>query len=190
MYKIKKIIHYVIGDDFYMKKFLIVAIICFGCYFMIGARAKELLIPDEAIRMRVLANSNSEYDQKIKKEVSKDLQKSMYHLLKNTKGIDDARIVIQNHMSDLNDTVNKTLTRLDYNLGYQINYGMNYFPNKEFHGVTYKEGYYESVLVTLGSGEGDNWWCVLFPPLCLMEAEESDDVEYKFFVQEMLEKYL
>lgn len=77
-----------------------------------------------------------------------------------------------------------------YNLDYKINFGENYFPEKEFNGVTYEEGYYESVLVTLGKGEGDNWWCVLFPPLCLLEAEESDEVEYKFFVQELIDKYL
>lgn len=190
MYKIKKIIHYVIGDDFYMKKLLIVIVICFCCYQFIGVKAKELIIPKDAIRMRVLANSNSDYDQEVKMEVSRDLQNSMYHLLKNTKGVEEARVVIKSNMKQLEKTVQATLTRLDYDLGYEINYGNNYFPNKEFHGVTYEAGYYESVLVTLGSGEGDNWWCVLFPPLCLMEAEESEEVEYKFFVQEMLEKYL
>jgi len=61
---------------------------------------------------------------------------------------------------------------------------------KEFNGITYEEGMYESLLVTLGEGKGDNWWCVLFPPLCLLEAEESDEVEYKFFIQELIEKYL
>ena len=57
--------------------------------------------------------------------------------------------------------------------------------------MTYPAGYYESLVVTLGSGAGDNWWCVLFPPLCLLEAEETntDDIEYKSFVQEMIEKY-
>lgn len=190
MYKISKIIHYVIGDDFYMKKLLITIIICFFMYHLIGVKADELLIPDDAIRMRVIANSNSKYDQNIKMEVSKELQKSMYQLLKNTSGVKEARKIIKNHMGKLDDTVKNTLTRLDYDLGYEINYGMNYFPNKEFHGVTYPEGYYESVLVTLGNGEGNNWWCVLFPPLCLMEAEESNKVEYKFFVKEMLEKYL
>ena len=48
----------------------------------------------------------------------------------------------------------------------------------------------ESLLITLGEGKGDNWWCVLFPPLCLVEAEESSEVEYKFFIQELIEKYL
>ena len=69
---------------------------------------------------------------------------------------------------------------------------MHYFPTKTYKGITYDEGNYESLLVTLGSGKGDNWWCVLFPPLCLLEAEESSDVkdvEYKSFIKEIIEKY-
>lgn len=173
-----------------MKKLLIIIGIVICGYAFMNVHAENLMIPDDAIRMRVLANSNSEYDQSIKKQVSIELQKSMYHLLKNTKGIDQARAVIKSHMNEIEETVKATLIRLDYDKGYEINYGMNYFPNKEFHGVTYEEGYYESVLVTLGSGEGDNWWCVLFPPICLLEAEESDQVEYKFYVKELLEQYL
>ena len=173
-----------------MKKFIIILIIVLCGYGLLNVKAEQLIIPKEAIRMRVLANSNSEVDQSVKMEVSKELQKSMYHLLKNTKGVMQAREIIQAHMDDLDTTVSTTLKRLDYDLGYEINYGMNYFPNKEFHGVTYEEGYYESVLVTLGKGEGDNWWCVLFPPICLLEADESDEVEYKFFVQELIETYL
>lgn len=64
-----------------------------------------------------------------------------------------------------------------------------FFPKKEYKGVTYPEGYYESVKVTLGEGLGDNWWCILFPPLCLIEAEESTEVEYNFFVKEIIKKY-
>ena len=173
-----------------MKKLLMIIVVGIILYSVVPAKADNYMIPKEAIRIRVLANSNSDYDQEIKSEVSKSLQQSMYHLLKNTKGIEEARKVIQENMDEIDNNVNATLTRLDYDFGYEINYGLNYFPNKEFHGVTYEEGYYESVLVTLGSGKGDNWWCVLFPPLCLLEAEESEDVEYKFFVQELFEKYL
>ena len=67
---------------------------------------------------------------------------------------------------------------------------MNYFPSKEYKGVKYEEGYYESLVITLGKGEGDNWWCVLFPPLCLIEGEEDTEVEYKSIVMEILDKYL
>ena len=57
--------------------------------------------------------------------------------------------------------------------------------------IKYKEGNYESLVVTLGDGSGDNFWCVLFPPLCLLEAEDTNnEVEYKFFVKELIDKYL
>ena len=74
---------------------------------------------------------------------------------------------------------------------YTLDYGMHYFPKKEYKGVIYEEGEYESLLVTLGEGNGKNWWCVLFPPMCLREAEENntDDVEYKSFIKTIIEKY-
>ena len=74
---------------------------------------------------------------------------------------------------------------------YDIDYGMHYFPEKVYKGIKYEEGYYESLLITLGKGEGNNWWCVLFPPLCVLEAEETNtnEIKYKSFVKELIEKY-
>ena len=79
----------------------------------------------------------------------------------------------------------------NYDNNVEVNYGMNYFPEKTYKGVKYKEGEYESLVVTLGKGEGNNFWCVLFPPLCLLEAEEDDtnEVEYTSFVKELIDKY-
>ena len=78
--------------------------------------------------------------------------------------------------------------RKDLGMGININFGLNYFPKKVYKGVTYEQGDYESLVITIGSGQGDNWWCVLFPPLCLLEAEENTEVEYKFKVLELLDK--
>ena len=64
-------------------------------------------------------------------------------------------------------------------MSYQINYGSNYFPQKKYRGVNYKEGYYESIVISIGASEGDNWWCVLFPNLCLADLETDTDIEYK-----------
>ena len=146
-------------------------------YVFIG-RVSSLAIPDDALRIRVIANSNSDYDQEIKKIVKENIQYKLYELLKNTKGIDEARKIINNNLNDIDNNVKETLQLLNYELGYDINFGLNYFPSKEYKGVTYDEGYYESLVITLGEGKGDNWWCVLFPPLCLLEAEESTEVEY------------
>lgn len=173
-----------------MKNFIIVLGILIT-YLIIGnVSREEVKIPDEAIRFRVIANSDNEYDQNIKLKVKTEVEKELYNLLKDTKGIEDARNTINENLDYIDDKVNKLLLKEKYNLGYNLNFGYNYFPEKVFNGVTYEEGMYESLLVTLGEGKGDNWWCVLFPPLCLLEAEESDEVEYKFFIQELIEKYL
>ena len=172
-----------------MKKLMLAIFLIILLYVFIG-RVSSLAIPDDALRIRVIANSNSDYDQEIKKFVKENIQYKLYELLKNTKGIDQARKIINNNLNDIDNNVKENLQLLNYELGYDINFGLNYFPSKEYKGVTYDEGYYESLVITLGEGKGDNWWCVLFPPLCLLEAEESTEVEYTSFVKELLDKYL
>ena len=173
-----------------MKKGLIIFIVIVILFTLGKITAETNIIPNEAIRLRVIANSNSEYDQQVKMKVSDRLQQDIYNILKNTKGIEEARKKINENLDEIDTNVKETLIKENYPLDYTINFGDNYFPSKEYKGIKYDAGYYESVLVTLGEGKGKNWWCVLFPPLCLIEAEESDEVEYKFFVQELLEKYL
>lgn len=150
----------------------------------------QIIIPNEAIRLRVLANSNSEYDQKIKEKVSNTIQSQMFNMLKDTTNIENARTLIKNNIDSIDENINNTLDEESYNLGYKIDFGYHEFPEKEYKGVKYEEGEYESLLVTLGKGEGNNWWCVLFPPLCLLEAEESetDEIEYKSYVLELINK--
>ena len=173
-----------------MKKCLITFILIILTYMVIGnVIAKNDIIPDEAIRIRVIANSNSEYDQEIKSKVKDKVQYDMYNILKNTNNIEEARYNIKNNLSNIEKNIYTLLQKEKYKLPFNVNFGLNYFPKKEFKGITYKEGYYESVVVTLGEGLGDNWWCVLFPPLCMIEAEESTDVEYTTMVEEIISKY-
>ena len=159
-------------------------------YIVIGnVIAETNIIPDEAIRIRVIANSNSEYDQKIKSKVKNAVEYDMYNILKNTKDLEEARLLIKKNLNNVENNIYTLLQSEKYLLPFDINFGLNYFPEKEFKGITYNEGYYESVVVTLGEGLGDNWWCVLFPPLCMIEAEESTEVEYTTIVEEIINKY-
>ncbi len=173
-----------------MKKGVITFILIILTYIIIGnIIAKNDIIPDEAIRIRVIANSNSEYDQEIKNKVKVTVEYDMYNLLKNTTDLEEARELIKNNLSNVEKNIDTLLQKEKYELPFDINFGLNYFPKKEFKGIIYDEGYYESVVVTLGEGLGDNWWCVLFPPLCMIEAEESTEVEYTTMVEEIINKY-
>lgn len=158
---------------------------------MISNSYNQVIIPKEAIRFRVIANSNSEYDQTNKKKIAKTLSTDMVEILKDTNSINEARSILQNNLTNFEDTAKLVAESNNYKEDINVDYGTHYFPKKEYKGVTYEEGEYESLVVTLGNGEGENFWCVLFPPLCLLEADEADTdkIEYKSFIKELLDKY-
>lgn len=172
-----------------MKKTLI--IIAIIILILSSKKLETVIIPKEAIRFRVIANSNSEEDQKIKKEITNNLYKEFSKLKYKINDISDAKKQLELQIPIVESIVEETLEKNKLVKKYDINYGFNYFPEKEYKGVIYPEGEYESLVVTLGDGLGENFWCVLFPPLCLLEAEKTDtnDVEYTSFIKEVLEKY-
>ena len=161
-------------------------------YILIGnVLATNNIIPDDAIRIRVIANSNSEYDQEIKNKVRETLEYDMYEILKKSTELEEARELIKSDLDNVENNIDEILRKEEYKLPFNVNFGLNYFPKKEYKGIKYNEGYYESLVVTLGEGLGDNWWCVLFPPLCMLEAEETNttDVEYTTLVKTIIDKY-
>lgn len=171
-----------------MKKIFIVMIIVIYC-FVSNRIIDSLTIPKDSLRIRIIPNSNSNFDQGIKNNIKDKLEITMYDLLRDASSREEAKEIIVNNLDLVDRDVKNVLEENNYDLNYKINFGYNYFPQKKYKGIKYEEGYYESLLVTLGKGEGDNWWCVLFPPLCLIEGDENSDVEYKSIVREILEKY-
>lgn len=174
-----------------MKRTIFLILFILFVYFGISKVIESKnLIPSDAIRMRVIPNSNSEEDQAIKQKVRQRLETDVFASLRDVRGIAEVRKQIYEKLPLFEESVSSVLEEERYPLGYQIDFGMHYFPEKEYKGITYKEGSYESLVVTIGEGKGDNWWCVLFPPLCMIEAEESDEVEYKMWIEEMIDKYM
>ena len=173
-----------------MKKVLIVLAILVLGYVFISKKQDYYIIPDDSIRFRVIANSNSVYDKYVKIKVKESLEQSFYDDLSNSTSIEESRHIITNNIEDYKSLVQKTLNDLSYDEGFTINYGLNYFPEKEYKGVIYEEGNYESLVITIGKGEGENFWCVLFPPICTLEAEETDDIEYRFLIKDLFDKYI
>ncbi|MBQ8472910.1 MAG: stage II sporulation protein R [Bacilli bacterium] len=167
------------------KQTIILVIIAFIIVLLVKDKSENLIIPKEAIRIRIISNSNDSLDIEEKMQVKKNVEKEIYNLLKSANSIEEAREIINQNLDKLNITIEDTTNR-----DYSISFGNNYFPRKTYKGVIYDEGIYESLVISLGEAQGDNWWCVLFPPLCLLDGnEETEDVEYKFFVKELIDKY-
>lgn len=167
-----------------MKKVIIV--LFFLTLIFINSKEEEFIIPENAIRFRVIANSNTFEDQASKIEIKNNVENILKNKILLAENQDEAKIILEESIPAIKSMIN------NYNISFDVNYGQNYFPEKKYKGVTYKEGYYESLVVTLGSGAGDNWWCLMFPPLCLLETESTGmkNIDYQFFVKDLFNKYM
>ena len=141
-----------------------------------GVKEENVIIPSSAIRLRVIPNSNSTLDQNMKNKVKTYLETSTYELIKDNDSKEEAIDKIKADIPNIDKNIAQIFKDNNYNMDYDINYGYNYFPEKTYRGLKYEDGYYESLVINIGKGEGDNWWCVLFPNLCLVDLEAKDEI--------------
>ena len=168
-----------------MKGDILKKLIVIGLMVVIGIlvyqKEEEIIIPSNAIRIRIIANSNSVSDLYQKKMLKESIKNDLYDYVKEAKTSEEANNNINNNLDNIKKIISKKTT------DYKLDYGINYFPKKTYKGVVYPEGDYQSLVITLGSGLGDNWWCVLYPPLCLIdENNTTSNVEYRTLISELL----
>lgn len=163
-----------------MKKIIFIMIsVVIG--ILVYQKNDEIIIPSDAIRVRIIANSNSIKDLYEKQRLKEDIKEDLYNFISSSKSSMEADNIISNNLDNIFDIVSKKTNDFD------IDYGLNYFPEKIYKGVLYPEGEYKSLVITLGSGLGDNWWCVLYPPICMIDDNETTgDIEYRSLVFDML----
>lgn len=127
-------------------------------------------IPKQSIRLRILANSDRIEDQWIKRKVRDAVVDSMSGWVQAPETIEQARTTVAAHLPDLERAVAGVLEEHGFDLAYKVELGKVPFPSKIFGGRVYPADDYEAIRVTLGQGNGQNWWCVLFPPLCFVDV--------------------
>ena len=170
-----------------MKKGLIIIAIIISILTSLKSKDNNnVVIPEDSIRFRIISNSDNKIDIAKKIYLKNILEKYLFNLIKDSKSKEETNNVIVNNLENLNNIVNKNIE----NTSFEIKYGKNYFPSKIYNGVIYNEGIYDSLVITLGEGKGTNWWCLLFPPLCLLEDNETtNNVEYKFYVSRIINEF-
>ncbi|MCM3476800.1 stage II sporulation protein R [Caldibacillus thermoamylovorans] len=139
-----------------------------------------VVIPNEAIRLRILANSNSEQDQRIKRIVRDRVNAQITEWVSTLTSMEAAREKIITNLDILEATAKEVLEENGVNQKVQIRFGEVDFPTKLYGNFLYPAGKYEAVLITLGEGTGANWWCVLFPPLCFLDFSSGTAVSDGF----------
>ncbi|AEA19021.1 MULTISPECIES: stage II sporulation protein R [Bacillus] len=135
------------------------------------------VIPKEAVRLRILANSDSDKDQALKRKVRDEVKVQIDGWVADLTSFEEARKVIQSHIPEIEKTVENTLKREGSKESFQVKFSKNVkFPTKVYGNFIYPAGEYEAVLITIGEGEGANWWCVLFPPMCFLDFSSGTAV--------------
>lgn len=149
----------------------------------VGTEA-TMVIPDEAIRLRILANSDNEKDQAVKRLIRDEVNADITKWVKDLTSLDDAREVIQSHLPDIQETAKEVMQENGLEQSVEVEFGQADFPTKLYGQFLYPAGEYEAVIITLGEGEGANWWCVLFPPLCFLDFSNGTAVSQSPIVED------
>ncbi|WP_274654334.1 stage II sporulation protein R [Paenibacillus humicola] len=131
-------------------------------------------IPKDSIRLRILANSDSAADQAVKRHVRDAVVAEIDRWVEGPQTIDQARATIRSHMKDIDRVVADELQRRGFHYGFDAELAVVPFPTKLYGSKVYPAGNYEALRISLGSGKGQNWWCVLFPPLCFVDAVSGE----------------
>lgn len=146
-----------------------------------GMALKNALIPEalpaynphNLIRLHVIANSDTAEDQDLKREVRDVVLAEAREQLKRAQNVDEARRWLADNLATLTAVAEKRLERQGNPYPVKAQWGDFAFPTRAYGSLVLPAGQYEAVRLIIGEGKGENWWCVLFPPLCLVDVADS-----------------
>lgn len=170
----------------------IIAIFTLATFMMlclVSCSSEQQKLASECVRIHIRANSNEACDQQVKLVVRDEITKYLTSKLSSCQSKSDAMSVLEKEQSNLVEIANQTL--YDNNFAYKASIALKeeYFPEREYDEYVFPEGKYDALIIYLGEGEGDNWWCVAFPPLCFVpSASNGEKIVYKSWVKAWLDK--
>ena len=132
----------------------------------------------EYLRIHIRANSNSTEDQNVKYKVKEVVVDALIPLLADVQSFDEAKEVMYENFELIESVANNILTEEGFSYTAKADIDNEYFPTRTYEGVTLKEGYYDALILNLGSGEGDNWWCLVYPAFCFTKSENEANTIY------------
>ncbi|NLP31218.1 MAG: stage II sporulation protein R [Clostridiales bacterium] len=170
-----------------MRMVFLLLLSLFAYSIWINHNSAQMLTNEDFIRLHVVANSNLKHDQELKLIVRDGLIKAINNgLVKETMivanansekaslNIEQTKEYIKKNLTELEKVAKNIIEREGYDYPVSADLGVVWIPKKTYDGITFPAGNYEALNVKIGEGEGENWWCVLFPPLCLIETDDNE----------------
>lgn len=141
------------------------------------------------LRLHIRANSNSEIDQNVKYKIKDKMVDLLTPYLCEVESKERAIEIIEERSNEITNECLKILHQNGFNYSVKVRIDNEYFPTRTYANTTLESGYYDAVIVELGEAEGDNWWCVMYPPLCFMNKNENtNQIKYKSIIYEWFKK--
>ena len=172
-------------NNVFFKRFLILIFLLF-IYTIICAvsyvNAVSSNIESSVFRLHVIANSDSKEDQDLKYIVRDNILTYINEISKNASTKEEVIEIARNNIDTIKQIAQETVYENGYNYSVNIKIGNFAFPTKQYGDITLPAGFYDALRVEIGSASGQNWWCVMFPPLCFVDVssgvvpEESKEV--------------
>lgn len=148
----------------------------------------EVIIPNDAIRLRILANSDKEEDQELKRKVRDAVNEQITNWVSELTSKEVAKDLLKEKLPEIQQIAERVVEEEKANQAVNVTFDKVDFPTKLYGEFLYPAGQYDAILITLGEGEGANWWCVLFPPLCFLDFSNGVAVSDGFEEEKKEEK--
>lgn len=161
-----------------MKKnsdFLLTGVLILGItlIFAVMPTENDAAIYEDTLRLHILASSDSENDQRLKYEIRDKLLAKYGQLLSGADNAESAKERVEDLAPEIESDVEGWMRESGFDYGCEVDVGIEWYDTREYEDFTLPKGYYTSLRIMLGEAEGKNWWCVMYPPLCLDIATED-----------------
>jgi stage II sporulation protein R len=173
-----------------MKKliaFCFIATIVTLCALFATRTYSEDNVNADYLRIHVRANSNSEIDQSVKYKVKDEVVAFITPYAAQCTDKERAQEVIGGILSDIEDVCERALEANGFSYGAKAEIRTESFPTRVYNDLTLEEGIYDALIIELGEGKGDNWWCVIYPPLCFTSGTAS--VQYRSIICDIINRF-
>ena len=157
--------------DFPWRRVLALFVACLVCTAL-WAEATQVRLASQVIRLHVSANSDSEEDQALKLEVRDRVLETTSALLAGETEPQAAAVLLNQHLDDIAQTAAQEISAQGHDDRVEVRLEQTWFPTRQYQGISLPAGNYLALRVLIGAAEGHNWWCVVFPNLCLPAVSE------------------
>lgn len=147
--------------------------LCFSLCLGTWAQAKQSSLSSSLVRLHVIAVSDDEYEQALKLRVRDGVLSYISPKLRNVESAQQAQEIIKSELDGIKAAAESSAEGRSV----EVTLSQEYYPTRNYEKFSLPAGKYQSLRVILGEGEGHNWWCVVFPPLCISAAEQEQAVE-------------